>query len=233
MPETAQEWAQFFQSASIILAAGVAIFGIDAWRREYVGKRRMELAEEVLALFYQARDVIRQIRNPFGLAGEGETRKADPNESPEKKRALDNAYVVFERYNKHTELFGRLHALRYRFMAQIGIEEAKPFNDLSGILSDIFLAARQLSRYWTRDERTLRTEAELEKHAKKVEEAESMFWSGGTPDPIEERLEAVVRDIEHTCQRILSSKGTLFGLLNLPVRPRIRRWFRRPPSTAE
>ena len=77
-----------------IIAASVAsfavIYGVNAWRREYVGKRKIELAEEVLALFYEARDVISYIRNPFSVAGEGSTRNAAPNESPEEKQINDN-----------------------------------------------------------------------------------------------------------------------------------------------
>lgn len=214
---TAQEWAQFLQNVSIIIAALVAIFGIDAWRREHVGKRRMELAEEVLALFYQARDVIRQIRSPVGFSGEGETRKADPRESPEKKRALDNAYVVFERYNKHAELFSRLYALRYRFMAQMGKPASKPFDDLNSVLHEIFGAARRLSRYWAREDRDFRTEREYEKFMKNMEEAESIFWAGGELDPIDPKIDALVIDMERTCKGVLTSRGTLFGLLNLPV----------------
>ena len=48
---TLNEMAGIAQSISITLAGLFAIYGFDAWRREFVGKRRMELAEEVLALF--------------------------------------------------------------------------------------------------------------------------------------------------------------------------------------
>ena len=58
----------------------MAAYSLDAWRREFMGKRRMELAEEVLALFYQARDVIEQIRSPVRYLGEGQTREAAPDE---------------------------------------------------------------------------------------------------------------------------------------------------------
>ena len=84
-----KEWADIAQSASVILACLFAIYGIDAWRREFVGKRRMELAEEVLALFYQARDIIQSIRSPGGYVGEGQSRKQAPDERPEDKAALD------------------------------------------------------------------------------------------------------------------------------------------------
>src|SRR5689334_4912630 len=99
------ESAEIAKNASLILAVFFAIYGIDAWRREFIGKRRMELAEEVLALFYQARDIIEEIRSPFGYGGEGSTRKPSPNERPEDKDALDHAYSLVERYNKHIETF--------------------------------------------------------------------------------------------------------------------------------
>jgi hypothetical protein len=100
-----EEWIDIAQSLSVIVASAVAIYGIDAWRRQFVGRRRIELAEETLALFYQARDIIRAIRSPFGWSGEGQTRKRAPNERPEDKEALDRAYVLIERYNKNIEIF--------------------------------------------------------------------------------------------------------------------------------
>ncbi len=118
---------QVIQAVSLIVAAWTAIYGINAWRNEFVGKRRIELAEEVLVGFYEARDVIRIIRNPFGHVGEGSTRQAADGEPSEMKQILDNAYVVFERYEKHKEVFNRLQSLRYRFMAQFGADAARPF----------------------------------------------------------------------------------------------------------
>jgi len=44
------------------IAICVALYGIDAWRREHVGKRHVELAEDSLALFYEASDIIKHIR---------------------------------------------------------------------------------------------------------------------------------------------------------------------------
>ncbi|SRR5882724_263181 len=102
---TLNEMAGIAQSISITLAGLFAIYGFDAWRREFVGKRRMELAEEVLALFYQARDVIGEIRNPGGFASEGTTRNPSPGEKPEHKEGLARAFVLIERYQRHSELF--------------------------------------------------------------------------------------------------------------------------------
>ena len=48
-------------SISVIIAALSLVFGVYAWKREYVGKRRIELAQSVLAMFYEADDAIMAI----------------------------------------------------------------------------------------------------------------------------------------------------------------------------
>lgn len=211
------------ESISIIVAAGIAagtvIFGVNAWRREYVGKRRLELAEEVLALFYEARDVISYMRNPFAHAGEGSTRKAGPNESPEEKRINDNAYVVFERYNKRQDLFNKLYSMRYRYMAQFGKDSAKPFNDLQKIVSEIFVSAQMLPHYWTQQgRRTWENKKEFEKHLEEMHRHEAIFWYHGQDDTITPRVDAVISDIEAQSLKVIEKQG---------MSQKVRQWLSR------
>src|SRR6185503_12342520 len=44
-------WLDAIRTAVILGVAWVTVYNIKAWRRELVGKRKYELAEEVLALF--------------------------------------------------------------------------------------------------------------------------------------------------------------------------------------
>jgi len=139
------DWSELFKNISIIIAAWTAVYSIDQWRREHRGKRQAELAEEVLSLFYEAKDAIGHIRNSFSFSGEGASRKAGENETPEQKEAYDKAFVVFERFNSHLELFNKIHATRYRFMAQFGAEAAKPFDTLRRLTNEIQVSARMLA----------------------------------------------------------------------------------------
>ena len=209
-----KQWADIAPSMSIIIASAVAIYGIDAWRREFVGKRRMELAEEVLALFYQARDIIEIIRNPVGFGGEGQSRKPAPREKPEDKEALDRAYVLVERYNQNLEVFARIHTLRYRFMAQFGIVAAKPFDDLNRVVNELLFAARRMARFSTGPERTFRSQDEFEKYQSQADEADRAYYAGGDDDPIRPTVERLVGDMELTCRGIIESHGTLFAMIN-------------------
>ena len=136
------------ESVSIIIAAWTVIISITAWRREYIGKRNLELAEEILALFYESRDAIRGIRSPFGFAGEGSTRKPSPNESPKDKEVYDKTFVTHERYNRCSDLFNKLFSMRYRYMARFGRNSVKPFDELKAIVIEILSAADTITYYW-------------------------------------------------------------------------------------
>ena len=183
------------------------IYGISAWKVEFLGKRRIELAEEVLALFYQVRDAIEAIRSSFGYEGEGKTRKPGPNEKPEHKNALDQAYVLIERYNRHAEVFSRLHALRYRFMAQFGTDASTPFDDLNRLINELLLAARRKARLAMVPERSLQSEAALEKHHQEWLEIERVYYnSGDENDPIAPKRVKIISTIESTCRLILESR---------------------------
>ncbi|MEE8449682.1 MAG: hypothetical protein V3S39_08620, partial [Thermodesulfobacteriota bacterium] len=143
---------EVLRNLSIVAAALTAIYGINAWRRELRGKKQYELAEEVLVLFYEARDKVRAIRNPFGREDEGQNRKSKPNETEQQMKVLDQAYVIVERYEKNERVFNRLHALRYRFMALFGPEKAEPFDELNQILKEILISAHMLGIFWWRED---------------------------------------------------------------------------------
>lgn len=198
------------ESISVTIAAVSVIAGVNAWRIEYVGKRKLELAEEALASFYEARDAIAQIRSIFSLGGEGTTRKAAPNESPEEKEINDRAYVVFERYNHRQELFNKLYSMRYRWMARFGKGSAKPFDELNKIVQDIFISARMLSYYWKEKGRShLRSEDQFQEHLKAMQEHEAVFWERQSGDPVALRIAAVIKDIENQALRIMEGGPSL------------------------
>jgi hypothetical protein len=194
---------EIVNTIAIIIASVVAIYGINAWRKEFQGKRKIELAEEILSLFYEARDAISAIRSPFGFQGEGSTRKPQEGETPQEKQARDNAYVVYERLDKRKEVFNKLHSKRYQFMARFGKEEAKPFEELRHMVIEIKCAADQLAEIWCEvpyDEEDKKTLKEQRK------EQEKIFWYYGSSDPIVPRVEKIISDIEAICKPIILSK---------------------------
>lgn len=206
------ELTELAKNISVILGALALILGIRAWKREYIGKRKIELAEDTLMLFYQARDAIREIRNPFGRMGEGSSRQKSENETESETELLNRAYVVFERYQKQEETFNKLQSTRYRFMARFGRENEAPFIELNKILNDIFLAAQMLgTHYWQRQGRVRMEGDEFKKHLEEMHKYEAIFWfQGEERDEIGPRVENVIKQIENITKATLAEKDVWF-----------------------
>lgn len=206
------------QGISIILAAWAAIYGIDAWRREHIGKRRLELAEETLAMFYQARDALRHIRSPGSFAHEYADRENRDSEGAQEQRWNDTAYTTIHRYNSYRELFSKMHATRYQFMARFGADSAKPFDDFRQQVNSVITAAQMLPQIWRHGE--IRTGENT--FSTPAVEFECRMWEGmseafGRTDEIKLQADAAVEAMEKTCKAVIMSKSTIFGFLNFPL----------------
>jgi len=198
---------EILQNISIVIASFVAIYGINSWRTEMVWKRKYELAEEVLSLFYEARDSIEIIRSPYGNTGEGKTRKRKENETEEQSEILDRAYVIYERYEKVKTTFTKLKSLKYRFMAIFGQDKGLPFDNLTKILTKLFFASYKLETYWNDQVRRKLTDEQFQKHIDKIEKFKETIWSGyGEPDQINDEINKIVDNIEKICKTIIEKK---------------------------
>lgn len=204
---------EVIQQISLLLGIWVAIYGIDSWRREHTGRRQIELAEDALALFYEAADAIRHIRHPASFGHELKDVERSDRESDAEFSARKNASIVFVRYNQYQEIFNKIHAMRYRFMAQIGKDKAKAFDDLREIINSVTLAASTLARLWPRN--SFRNDQEWEAHRARVDKYEAIFWEGlQDDDPINPKISAVITEIEAVCRAVIEGKGTIYGFLN-------------------
>lgn len=207
-------FSSLLQSVSIILAAISFIYGINAWRRAFLGQRRVDLAEETLELFGRARDALSEIRSPFGFGGEGSSRHREESESAVESRVLDQAYVVIERYNKHSELFSRLFSLQYRFAIYFGSDEIKPFIELQSILSEVILSSKRLSRYWLDDLRGNVNAKRRGDHDRRIEKAESIFWEGEPEtDLIWHRINKAFAQVENVCRNSIEPEPNFWRSL--------------------
>ncbi len=186
-------------------AAGVGIWGVRSWRIEFRGKRQIELAEDALELFYNTGDAITAVRYPISDEGEGSTRKAEEKETEDEKKYRDRAHVAYERLKEHKETFNKLYAMRYRFMARIGKDKAKPFEQIHKIVSEILVAAQMLPHLWVKQQRR-HTPKTTERLQGSVDRLEAIFWYSGSEDNINKRVAKAIADIEQTCKSILAEK---------------------------
>jgi hypothetical protein len=209
------EIADVIQSISVILACWAVISGIDAWRREFLGKRRIELSEETLEAFFAVRDAIAFIRNPFSSTNEGSTRERGDYESEEETLLLNRAYIVFERYQTKKDVISRFATLKYRFMAAFGKETESIFTNTQKTLNSIFAAAQILgTHYWQRQGRVQMTKDEFAIHLKEMHKYEEIFWDHGKQeDEIASNLKAILADIERITAPAFQNESTLYEFM--------------------
>lgn len=195
---------EVINTLAIVIASIVAICGISAWRKEFQGKRNIELAEEVLALFYEAKDAISTIRRRPISQGEGSTRKPQEGETGREKQARDRAYAIYEQFDKRKDVFNKLHSKRYQFIARFGEEKAKPFDEIRHIANEILCAVNELAKLWCD---VPYDQEDGKKLKEQKEKQEQILWYYGKCDPIKPRLEGIISDIEGICRPIIMGKS--------------------------
>lgn len=202
--------SDILQNIAIIVASITAVYGIISWRREHIGKRKIDLAEDVLCSIYEIKDVIRNIRSPFGFVGEGSTRKRADYEIKEESEILDSAYVVYERYDKQKDVFNNFYKLKYRYMANFGKNSEDPFKIIRKVVAEIFAAANMLGKvYWKNQGRKPMSKEEFSKHLEEMQKEERVFWEVDENDDVNKKIYSAI----NICEEICKSSNNL-GLWN-------------------
>jgi len=189
-----------FDSVAVVIASLVALYGISAWKREHVGKKRIELAEEVLELFYKVREIIQDARNDLAWSDDlAPPREPQDGETEEEKRTRDYAHAYMYRYSVRQETFDQLEAKRHRFIVYFGESARQPFKDLNGIIGRVRGAVRTLARLEGKSTNYLddKTREKIDAH---IQEAREIIWDHGENDQISTELKRVVGEIEAICR---------------------------------
>ena len=208
--------ANLAQAGSVALASWAIINGIDAWKREFIGKRRIELAEETLAKFFEVKDAIIMIRSPFGRIGEGSSRAPAPGETEAETEVLNRGYVVVERYQKAEKTFSDFQVLKYKFMAAFGHKTEEIFNETYKAVSSIFSAANTLARsYWHPSRRFVANNPEqFERRIREQDTFEGILWdSNEESDAIRQKLATAQRKLEEATKHCFEEQASSYTLL--------------------
>jgi hypothetical protein len=200
MAQEPSVWIEFAKAIPSVVTATTAVVGVsiaarglNKWRTETIGKRKAELAEEVLADFYQARDILNAARSPGSFGHEGTTRTKSDWESEDDTRTLNAYFATAERLNNKSEFFAQFYARRYRFVAHFGLAAGAPYGEFNSIYAEIITAVRMLiTTYRNRDEGSL--------PINRVKWEAGIGWSPSDDDEIPARIDAIVSTIERICR---------------------------------
>jgi hypothetical protein len=164
-------------------------------------KRRVELAEQVLADFYQFADIMREIRTPGGFPHESADRGRTENETPEEAAKLDAYYIPIARIAKESDFFSGLKSKRYRSRALLGQPIDEAFAGLDDAVWEVQSKAIVLSGMVKRGGAAFELQPEL------VEGYLTTIWQRKLgDDPIEPILKHAIETGEKVCRPILGQK---------------------------
>ncbi|HEV2602030.1 MAG TPA: hypothetical protein VGU24_00055 [Microvirga sp.] len=139
LPDWLSGIGDFMTGSAAIAAAVVGIRSLNAWRAETIGQRKVAVAEEVLAAFYQVKDIIHAARSPLVLVGEMQPEEGVPDEI-----ATNAHYAPLRRLQRDRTFLSEFWVQRYRFAAVFGLEAAKPFDEINRVLNEINAAVESL-----------------------------------------------------------------------------------------
>jgi hypothetical protein len=187
-----------------LVTAGVAWYVANTWRAQTTGKRRIEVAENALMLFYEARDAIAQIRGPLAFSSEEMAGEQLPAESAHVFHARKRASVPYARYLRYSELFGKLSAARYQFGVAFGVDAMQPFSDIRIVVTHILSSAETLGELWSVRDFDPDDPEDQRSHRKAVKEHEAVIWRRTKNDEISDHVEKIVERVEQICRPVLS-----------------------------
>jgi len=186
-PEWISAAGTFVTGLAALVAGWAALRGLGTWRSELVGRRKAELAEEILAQFYRARDVLTWARTPLVL---DQNARGDGARGASRNQALS---APIERITEESELFSQLHANRYRFIAYFGEAAASAFEELRSVHAEVVTAAGELVRD-NGDPAALGLQEE-----RRGNWEGTIGWGSPKDDRIPARVDDAVRKIEQIC----------------------------------
>ncbi len=160
-------------------------------------KRRQDLAEEILAGFYEFRQMMRAIRSPMTFAGEGGSRIRASYEVDDVKKTKDSYFAIIERFERRSESFSQLMSREYRARAWFGSAIAEPFSKANSTLHKVLLSARMLVDHVGEDRAD-------EMRRLKSEWQENIWWGAADPDRIESAINEAISGVEAICMPVLS-----------------------------
>jgi hypothetical protein len=165
------------QAIAIVVTAAFAVAGLKAWRKELIGRRKFEVAEQALSAFAEAKEALAYVRDRLVHKGEGTSRPRNPDEteSDEVARARDLEFVPLERLYDVRGEFSALRKAQVACRIHFGDEAEKAIDTLFSACNQVRITAHSLLEM-----------ADHEDHTQEQRETRVSFrrvvWSSGSGD---------------------------------------------------
>jgi hypothetical protein len=187
--------SKLLPAVAIAVTAVFAILGLNAWRRQMVGKRKFEVAEEGLVTFAMARRALNFVRAPGSFGGEGSTRPPPREAEAENVRDMRNRYYVpLERLKAVDKEFTAVTRAQTLAGVVISDEAAKAFDALLDGRWRVFTSAWMLIDN-VGDFDAIKPKEDIHK------QWSAAIWSGASnPDEMSASVDAAYKKLQELCR---------------------------------
>lgn len=193
------DWPAILTGTKDVVTACAAAFAaytawraLNRWQSETIGKRRLEVAGDALAAFYQMREIIKAVRAPLIEGWE-----MKPAEDASSSICQSPYHAILNRLSRHSDNIGAFFSKKHIFSATFGPEYEDAWNDINGVLIKINVAADMLisneGRRVTRDDPSAELYLDLRHVLARTRE----------DDEIEALVDAATVKIEKVCRPII------------------------------
>jgi|GEM_PF-3558617 len=197
--QAAPDWAGLLAGVPEVVTAVTAVVGVvlalrglNRWRTEMIGRRRAELAEDVLTDFYEACQIMTDARNMGGWSSEGATRKAGEGETAGETDLLNSYFRTSERLFAKAEFFAKMRSRKYRAMAVFGASVAEHYDAFDKIHAEVNAAVHMLVI-------TVGDGNDGSLPQNRKDWKATIGWCLPKDDPVKPRLDAVIEKVEAFC----------------------------------
>jgi hypothetical protein len=134
------------QAVSVAITAFFAVKSLRAWRTQLVGKRRFEVAEQIVMATHRATEALREIRNPGSFSSEARDRKPVEGETEAEARSRETYYAVYARMRDRAAIFVELSTARLLCKIHFGAVASNHIDAIFRVRHSVRVAAIMLTQ---------------------------------------------------------------------------------------
>lgn len=183
---------------SAVVTAVTAVYALRTWRRQLVGTRRAEVAEDVLTDCYEYQAFLRAARSAGFSSVEAEERDRGDNETEFASGVLDMCYAIRRRFQNRSDLRARLLTHEHRFRAVFGEKAAEPFGALREADAHVLTAVNMMATLALRGQQAT------------PDIDDRVFYHGRADDPIDRQVADAVEALARVCRPAIEARDKPF-----------------------
>jgi hypothetical protein len=150
IPTWTPEWVSaigtMLQGIFVAAATIGGFWTFSNWKREQIGRRKIEVAEEALALMYEAQDVFRFVRSRTITSPELDVNMNKEDFYNHKIYSLHYRMPMI-RLEKRADVFAKIQSLKPKVMMFLGMEAIAAMDEMNRVRNQLEEAAWMLSNF--------------------------------------------------------------------------------------